>query len=115
MFGDDPAPGAAHARSRPRSNLSEPLTTFIGRERELVEIKRLLPTTRLLTLVGTGGTGKTRLALQLGAEVLDAYRDGVWFVDLATQVDPDLVLHAVARVLGVHEESSRDLLDALCD
>jgi predicted ATPase len=64
---------------------------LIGYERELIEIKRLLPTTRLLTLVGVGGAGRTRLALQLGAEVLDAYQDGVWFVDLAPQVDPDLV------------------------
>ena len=60
-----------------RSNLPEAQTSFIGRERELVEIKRLLPGTRLLTLVGAGGIGKTRLALQAAAEVVDAYRDGV--------------------------------------
>jgi DNA-binding winged helix-turn-helix (wHTH) protein len=67
---------------RSNSNLPEPLTSFIGRERELVEIKRLLPTTRLVTLVGAGGIGKTRFALQLAAEVMGAYRDGVWFADL---------------------------------
>ena len=112
---DDREPGAAKVQPRPRSNLLEPLTSFIGRERELVEIKRLLPTTRLLTLVGVGGTGKTRLALQLGAEVLDAYHDGVWFVDLAPHADPDLVSQSVARVLGVREDMGRGLVETLCD
>ena len=73
---------------RKRSNLSEALTSFIGRERELVEIKRLLPGKRLLTLVGVGGIGKTRLALQAAAEVMAAYRDGVWLVELGSIGDP---------------------------
>ena len=60
------------------------LTSFIGRERELVEIKRLLPGKRLLTIIGVGGIGKTRLALQVAAEVTDAYRDGVWLVELGS-------------------------------
>ncbi len=76
---------------RKRSNLSEPLTSFIGRERELVEIKRLLPGKRLLTIVGVGGIGKTRLALQAAAEVMDAYRDGVWLVELGSISNPLLV------------------------
>ena len=79
------ATGRATARrcsEKQRTNLPEPLTSFIGREREIVEIKRLLPGCRLLTLVGIGGIGKTRLALQVAAEVVDAYRDGVWFVEL---------------------------------
>ena len=83
----------------------QPLTSFIGRERELVEIKRLLPSTRLLTLVGVGGIGKTRLALQLAAEVMDAYRDGVWLVDLGSIRDPLLVPTSVAQVLGVQEKN----------
>ncbi len=72
-------------------NLPEPLASFVGRERELVELKRLLANNRILTLVGAGGIGKTRLAVQLAAEVSDAYRDGVWFVDLAPLADPELV------------------------
>ena len=90
---------------RKRSNLSEPLTSFIGRERELVEIKRLLPGKRLLTLVGVGGIGKTRLALQAAAEVMAAYRDGVWLVELGRSSNPVLVPMSVAQVLGVQEAS----------
>ncbi|TMH13454.1 MAG: hypothetical protein E6H68_12750, partial [Betaproteobacteria bacterium] len=96
------------------TNLSEPLTSFIGRERELVEIKRLLPSTRLLTLVGIGGIGKTRLALQVAAEVMDAYRDGVWLVEFGSIRDPLLVPTSVAQVLGVHEKSGTPLTDTLC-
>ena len=92
----------------------EPLTSFIGRERELVDIKRLLPGTRLLTLVGVGGIGKTRLALQAAAEVMAAYRDGVWLVDLAPLADPTLVPSAVAQVLGVHEAARKPVLETLC-
>jgi predicted ATPase/DNA-binding winged helix-turn-helix (wHTH) protein len=99
---------------RINSNLPEPLTSFIGRERELVEIKRLLPTTRLLTLVGVGGIGKTRIALQLAAEVIEAYRDGVWLVDLALLSDPALVPSAVAQALGVREIARKPILETLC-
>ena len=88
----------------------EPLTSFVGRERELAEIKQLLPATRLLTLTGTGGIGKTRLAQQAAAEVLDAYRDGVWFVDLAPLRDPALVPSALAQVLQVKESAGQPLL-----
>jgi non-specific serine/threonine protein kinase len=97
------------------SNLPEPVTSFIGRERELIEIKRLLPRTRLLTLVGVGGLGKTRLALQVGAEVLDAYREGVWLVQLAALEDPDLVPQAAASALGLKEESGRSLMQTLAE
>jgi DNA-binding winged helix-turn-helix (wHTH) protein len=90
-----------------RSNLPEPLTSFIGRERELVEIKRLLPGKRLLTLVGVGGIGKTRLALQVAAEVMDAYRDGVWLVELGSISDPVLVPTSVAQALGVQERTGK--------
>ena len=106
------APEATGANRR--SNLPEPLTSFIGRERELVEIKRLLPGKRLVTLVGIGGIGKTRLALQAAAEVIDAYRDGVWFVDLAPLADPALVPSAVAQVLGVREAAGKSVTAALC-
>jgi len=66
--------------NRQRTNLPESLTSFVGRERELAEIKQKLATARLMTLTGIGGLGKTRLAQQAAAEMLDAYRDGVWFV-----------------------------------
>ena len=96
------------------SNLPEPLTSFVGRERELVEIKRLLPGARLLTLVGMGGIGKTRLALQVAAEVVDAYRDGVWLVEFGSIQDPSLVPTSLAQVLGVQERAGASLTDILC-
>jgi predicted ATPase/DNA-binding winged helix-turn-helix (wHTH) protein len=108
-------PGDRQVSSRhKRTNLPEPLTSFIGRERELVEIKRLLPGKRLLTLVGIGGIGKTRLALQVAAEVTDAYRDGVWLVELGSISDPLLVPTSVAQVLGVQERAGTPLTDTLC-
>lgn len=77
------------------------LTTFVGREREQAEVLRLLGTTRLLTLVGTGGVGKTRLAFAVASAVADEYADGVWLVELASLVDPALVPQAVVTTLGV--------------
>jgi predicted ATPase/DNA-binding winged helix-turn-helix (wHTH) protein len=101
-------------RDGTRSNLPEPVTSFVGRERDLVEIKRLLPTKRLVTLVGVGGIGKTRLALQIAGEVIAAYRDGVWFVELGSLRDPALVPTSLAQVLGVPERAGKPLTDALC-
>lgn len=100
---------------RTRTNLPQVLTSFVGREREVAEIKQQLPMTRSLTITGTGGIGKTRLALQAAAEVLDAYRDGVWFVDLAPMQDPELVVSALAQVLGVKESAQQPLLKSLRD
>ena len=82
-----------------RSNLPAQLTSFIGRQDEMQEIKGLLKTSRLVVLTGAGGTGKTRLALQVAAELTSAYRDGVWLVELATIIDPALVANAIAEVL----------------
>ncbi|HET9578938.1 MAG TPA: tetratricopeptide repeat protein [Usitatibacter sp.] len=96
-----------------RSNLQPALTRFIGRERELVEIKRLLPKTRLLTIVGMGGIGKTRLAQQAAGEIVDAYRDGAWFADLAPLVQPDLVASAVAQALGAPAAPGASAANAL--
>jgi predicted ATPase/class 3 adenylate cyclase len=95
------------------NNLPEQLTPFIGRERDLVEITRLLANTRLLTLLGVGGIGKTRLSLQAAAEVIDDYPDGVWFVELAALADGQLVGPAVASTLGVREEGGRPVIEAL--
>ena len=101
--------------NRTRTNLPESLTSFLGRERELVEIKQRLRVTRLMTLTGIGGLGKTRLAQQAAAEMLDAYRDGVWFVDLAPLGDPAFVPSALAHVLQVKETAGQLLLNALCE
>jgi predicted ATPase/class 3 adenylate cyclase len=96
-------------------NLPVQLTSFIGREHELSEIKQLLTTTHLLTLTGPGGTGKTRLSLQLAAEVLEEYPNGVWLIELAPLADPTLVTQTVATTLGVRAVPGRTLLEALTD
>ena len=95
-----------------RHNLPVPLTRFIGRAREVAEIGVLLDTTRLLTLTGSGGCGKTRLALAIATEHA-AQPDGIWFVEFAALTDSALVLQAVAAALGVREEPQRPLLDTL--
>jgi predicted ATPase/class 3 adenylate cyclase/Tfp pilus assembly protein PilF len=96
-------------------NLPVQLTPFIGREREVTAVReRLLdPQTRLLTLTGPGGTGKTRLALQVAAEVLEAFPDGVFFVNLAPINDPALVLPTIAQALEVTESGGRPLREVL--
>jgi predicted ATPase/class 3 adenylate cyclase len=98
--------------SRP-NNLPTQLTSFVGREHELVEVASLLASTRLLTLTGPGGTGKTRLALQLAAAVADDSPDGTWFVALEPLRDPALVLPTVARTVGLTENPTQPALDAL--
>ena len=95
------------------NNLPQQVTSFIGRERESGELVGLLRRTRLLTVVGTGGLGKTRTSLQLAAGVLDDFPDGAWFVELAAIADPRLVPQAVASVLSVAEEAGRPVQEAL--
>jgi predicted ATPase/class 3 adenylate cyclase len=97
------------------NNLPIQLTSFIGREREIAEIKGLLEQNRLVTLTGSGGVGKTRHSLQVAAEVLDTFSDGVWLVELAPESSPELVPQALASVLGVHEDQSRSLMTTLQD
>ncbi|TMH59919.1 MAG: adenylate/guanylate cyclase domain-containing protein [Betaproteobacteria bacterium] len=96
------------------NNLPQQVTSFVGRERELADAKRLLQGTRLLTLLGMGGLGKTRLSLQIAADMLEKYPDGVWFVDLAPLKDSSLVPNAAAQVLGIHEEHGRSVTETLC-
>ncbi|MFO1398146.1 MAG: tetratricopeptide repeat protein [Burkholderiales bacterium] len=96
-------------------NLPQPLTSFVGREHELAEVRRQLAGTRLLTLVGIGGLGKSRLSLAVADSVLGEYPDGVWFVELAPVTDARLVPQAIASVLGVKEESGHPVRDALRD
>ena len=95
------------------NNLPQQVTSFIGRERELAEVKKLLASTRLLTLIGVGGIGKTRLSLQVAADSMDDYPDGAWFVELAALTDARLVPQAVASVLGVKEGAGRPVVEAL--
>jgi predicted ATPase len=95
------------------NNLPQQLNSFVGRERELDEVKTLLGQHRLVTLLAMGGIGKSRLSVQLGAEVLDDFPDGVWLVELAPLTDPGAVPQAVASVLGVKEEAGGAVIDAL--
>jgi predicted ATPase/class 3 adenylate cyclase len=97
------------------NNLPIQLTSFIGREREIREVQELLKQTRLLTLTGSGGCGKTRLALQVAADLLEDYPDGVWFIDLSVLTDPLLVPSTVAATLGIHEESGQPTLTTLAE
>ena len=94
-------------------NLPVQLTSFIGRERELAEAKQLLSNTRLLTLIGPGGTGKTRLALQIAQEALPAFTNGVWLVELAPLIDPTLIPQTIASVFELREAPTTPLLEIL--
>ncbi|MEU5539848.1 BTAD domain-containing putative transcriptional regulator, partial [Streptomyces sp. NPDC020362] len=96
-----------------RHNLPAPATALIGREREMAEVDRLLGRSRLLTLTGAGGCGKTRLALAVAARRCDDFRDGAWFVDLAGLAEPHLVPEAVAAALGVQLPQSGGGREAL--
>jgi predicted ATPase/class 3 adenylate cyclase len=96
------------------NNLPEQLTSFVGRERELEEATQLLKGNRLLTLLGMGGLGKTRLSLQIAADMLDAFPDGIWFMDLAPIRDPTFVANEVAQVLAVREEPGKPIVNTLC-
>jgi predicted ATPase/class 3 adenylate cyclase len=97
------------------NNLPVQLTNFIGREKDIAEVKRLLSAARLVTLTGSGGAGKTRLSLQVAAEVTDEFTHGVWFVELAALTDPALIPQTVAWVLGLREEQGRPLMTMLAD
>ena len=97
------------------NNLPLQPTTFIGRDRELAELKRLFATTRLLTLTGSGGCGKTRLGLQLAANSLERFLDGAWLVELAPLSDPGLVPRTAATVLGLDEEPGKAITETLVE
>lgn len=95
------------------NNLPAQLTSFIGREQAMADVKQLLHTAPLLTLTGTGGTGKTRLSLQVATEMLDQFPDGVWLAEFATISDPDLVPETVAPAVGLREEPGRPAAETL--
>lgn len=97
------------------NNLPVERTRFIGRDRELAMLVELIRERRLVTLTGPGGTGKTRLAIRAASDVLGDFREGVFFMDLASISDPTLVPSTIASTLGVREEAARSVLDALVD
>jgi predicted ATPase/class 3 adenylate cyclase/DNA-binding CsgD family transcriptional regulator len=93
--------------------LSAELTSFVGRDAEICEVRRILAHNRLVTLTGTGGAGKTRLAVQVAAQLAGEFCDGVSWVDLAPVTDPHLVPVTVARALGAPDQPGRSMLDTL--
>jgi predicted ATPase/DNA-binding CsgD family transcriptional regulator len=95
------------------NNLPAELSSFIGRERQLTELRRLLRKSRLITLTGPGGAGKTRLAIRLAADVLDRHPDGVWLVELPAIGDAALLEQTVATACGVREERNRPIVEVL--
>jgi predicted ATPase/class 3 adenylate cyclase len=95
------------------NNLAQQLNSFVGRDRDMAQVQQLLASSRLLTLLGMGGLGKSRLSVQVAAVVLDNYADGVWFVEVAALSDPQLVTQAAASVLGVKEEPGGTVTEAL--
>ena len=98
-----------------KHNLPAPRTSFVGREREMIEVKRALSMTRLLTLAGAGGSGKTRLALEVGRDLVGAYPDGVWLVELAPLSEGPLVPKAMAEALGVPERQGEPMAGTLAE
>ena len=115
IAGPSPFATVMRLHAPPTNNLPRQLTTFVGRERELVEVQRLLERGSLLTLTGAGGCGKTRLALRVAAELLDRFPGGVWFVELASLTDASLVPAAAATTVGVKEEPGRPLVRSLIE
>ncbi|HKG55334.1 MAG TPA: adenylate/guanylate cyclase domain-containing protein, partial [Anaerolineales bacterium] len=95
------------------NNLPVQLTTFIGREKEIAEVKQELLKHRLVTLTGSGGTGKTRLSLQVTADLLDQFPQGVWFVELAPLTDPELISRTILSTIGVNEQAGRSHIELL--
>jgi predicted ATPase/DNA-binding CsgD family transcriptional regulator len=95
------------------TNLPVQLTSFIGRARDLTVVEQFVSTTRLVTLTGVGGSGKTRLAIQIANIISEAFADGVWFVDLAPLSEPELVPQLVVEVLGLHPAPDQPLLESL--
>src|SRR5690348_12217501 len=103
------------AARRRTMNLPYDVTSFVGRRAELTQARRLLAGTRLLTLTGMGGVGKTRLGLRAAAEARRAFPDGVWLVELAALSDPELLARTVATALGLDHGSASPPLETLLE
>lgn len=119
-WGEIPSPEARRALESAfetvqagKHNFPSQVTSFIGREKEIKDVLALLAKTRLLTLTGSGGCGKTRLTVEVAGKVLEINRDGAWFVEFASLTDPDLVPQTVAAVLGVTEQPGRPVKESL--
>ncbi len=100
--------------SEPRDNLPHPISSFVGREREIADVKRLIGASRLVTLTGAGGSGKSRLAIEAAGQILDSFTDGIWFVGFAPLSDPTLVCPTITWAFKVREEPGRPLIETLC-
>jgi class 3 adenylate cyclase len=115
------APGLEHRFPRPRTepapphNLPTAATSFAGRQPEQARLAELLSAYRLVTVIGAGGVGKTRLAVQVAASLVDTHPDGVWFLDLATVTDPDGAALTLAATLGLRPEPGRNIWQTLAD
>jgi predicted ATPase/DNA-binding SARP family transcriptional activator len=105
----------AGIQARPAHNLPVPLTTFIGRSTLQADVATAVEQDRLVTLIGIGGSGKTRLAFQVASEAVAGFPGGVWLVELAPVTEPSQVVRSVADVLGIPAQSDRDLVDVLSD
>ena len=104
-------------RDLPPNNLTQELADLIGRAKEMAEIRELLGlgSSRIITLTGIGGTGKTRLAQAIARDAIADFRDGVYFIDLSSITNPDLVLATIALNLGIDEARGRPFIDVLVD
>jgi predicted ATPase/DNA-binding winged helix-turn-helix (wHTH) protein len=107
--------GEANHISGAKHNLPYQLTSFVGREREIAQLEEFVTANRLVTLTGTGGAGKTRLAIEVASRLTGAFPDGVWLVELAALSDPRLVPQAVAKALDLKEQPKRSVLETLAD
>lgn len=97
------------------NNLPIQVTSFIGREKEISDVKALLLKTPILSLLGSGGTGKTRISIQIGAEMIDNFVNGVWFIELSTLSDSSLVVQEIASAFNLRESGNRKIIDILLD
>jgi non-specific serine/threonine protein kinase len=98
-----------------KHNLTIPTTSFVGRNKEMKEVMDLFQNSRLVTLTGAGGCGKTRLAKEIALTLVEEYKDGVWFTDLAPITDPNLVAKEITAVLNIHENPNRSIIDTLIE